>query len=1007
MKKNIISIIIVLVLAGLLIAVIVGAFDFILKPSGSGDTSGESAPGLYINEVVSSNKYSLEASDGTTPDWIEIYNCTGSTINLKGYGLTDSTNERYKFEFPSVNIKNGEYLLVYCTGTEDLSNSDGILRAGFKISADGETLILSAPEDVTVQALQVGAMPADVSYGRADDGSYLYYAVPTPGAKNEGTTNTTPDFAEAVAQSSVVINEYMLDNQLSVMDEDGDRSDWVEIKNTGTEAVNLKGYGLSDTQDDTKKWIFPDMELAPGEIRLVFLDKKDRTDPSANLHANFSLGSEDKVLILSQQQGKSIDVVELDPNMGTASLGRSPDDPSQWLYFPEATPGAENTTKGFTEIDKNSERILPTLQISEVKTNAAAGSEAKKSDPDWIELLNTGSEAVDLTGYGLSDNKDEPFRFKFPENSTIRPGEYLLVYTGEYAPSDAKYQMKDYGVSANGETVYLSKTDGSVIDYMNSGKQYPGMSSGRPQNSQTASRVYFTTPTPGAANSSDIYQTYTQKPSFSVTSGYVSQGTKVAITSEEGAKIYYTTDGSKPTTKSTLYAGEITIDKTTPLRAIAVADGKLTSEVKPENYLVEDKHDIPVLCINSDPDGLFGYNNGIFADGPGHTHNADDFPFTGANFFKLQDVEREISFEWFEADGTKGVEFPAGIKIFGQYSRAIDQKSFAVYLRSSYGQDQVTYPFFRDYDVTTFKTLVLRISGQDCNSTKLRDAYFAQVVKDTMDLDYQEYRPCAVYINGEYWGLYNLREKLNENYIVSHYPGTKKGEIDLIKGNSAVRAGSDDDYKELRKYIQNHNLSNQEAYDYVASKVDVDEYMDYIITETFFNNTDSGNVRFWRDQNEGSENSKYRWMLYDLDWGISPSTYQWNYIEEYFNPKGHGMFSAFHTTISCGLLQNAEWKNKFIERYAWHLNNTFNPDRMDEILDTMAAEIRTEMPRHIARWGKATMSVTSASPSSMERWEQNLTNLKKMLREKVEITKQDLQDFFNLSDARMKELGLK
>ena len=177
--------------------------------------------------------------------------------------------------------------------------------------------------------------------------------------------------------------------------------------------------------------------------------------------------------------------------------------------------------------------------------------------------------------------------------------------------------------------------------------------------------------------------------------------------------------------------------------------------------------------------------------------------------------------------------------------------------------------------------------------------------------------------------------------------------------------------------------------------------------EKIVNNTDSGNVRFWRDQNEGSENSKYRWMLYDLDWGISPSTYQWNYIEEYFNPKGHGMFSAFHTTISCGLLQNAEWKNKFIERYAWHLNNTFNPDRMDEILDTMAAEIRTEMPRHIARWGKATMSVTSASPSSMERWEQNLTNLKKMLREKVEITKQDLQDFFNLSDARMKELGLK
>ncbi|MBQ9941868.1 MAG: CotH kinase family protein [Christensenellaceae bacterium] len=998
MKKQIVSIAIIILLAGVLVAAILGAFNGILgiEPQ---DVPEGTAPGLYINEVVTSNKYSLEASDGSTPDWVEIYNCTGSNINLKDYGLTDDTTDRYKFTFPGMTIKNGEYMIVYLTGTEDLSNPDGILRAGFKLSKDGsEILVLSGPEDHTIQALEIGSMPADVSYGRADDGSYLYYALSTPGAKNEGISNTVPTFSEAVVESDLVINEYVIDNQYSVMDEDGDRPEWVEIKNTGSEAIDLKGYGLSDDPSDTKKWIFPEMQLQPGEIRLVFLSKKDKVDPAGELHASFSIGEDDTQLFLSQPQGLTVDVVDLDPAMGTASHGRTPDDPEKWQYYPEATPGAENTTKGFDQIDVSGDRYLPEFSISEVKTN----STVKEKTPDWIELVNTGSQPIELEGYGLSDDKDEPFLFTFPA-ATLQPGEYVLVYTDG---STAGQYSAPFAVSAQGNTVYLSRPDGSIIDYMDSGVQYAGMSAGRPQGTTLAERVYFTEPTPGAANAAETYKTYTQKPTFSLTGGYVAEGTAVTISSENGATIYYTTDGSKPTTKSQVYTGPVTISKTTSLRAMATVSGKLNSEVKTENYLVEDKHSIPVMCISGDPNGLFGYYDGIMADGPGHTHDAADFPFTGANFFKLKEEEREISVEWFEADGTKGVEFPAGIKIYGQFSRACDQKSVALYLRSSYGQSEVTYPFFRDYDVTTFSSLVLRISGQDGKYTKLRDSFFQQVVKDTMDLDYQEYRPCAVYINGQYWGLYNLREKLNESYVTTHYEGTDEDHLDIIKGNSDVKSGSRQDFQELCDYIRAHDLSDPEAYEYVCSKVDVDEYMDYIITETFFNNTDSGNVRFWRATDEGSKYSKYRWMLFDLDWGVFNGTYKWNYIEEYFNPQGHGIGHGFTTAISCGLLENPEWKEKFIERYAWHLNNTFDPDRMEAILDAMVAEIEPEMPRHIDRWGKASMPDCAASPASMEVWENNVASLKRMLREKVDITKADLQEFFNLSDARMKELNL-
>lgn len=985
MRKRIVALIVVI----LFLCTVLAGCGALEVPSGS-ESAQPQQVGLVINELVASNQYSLVLEDGTSPDWVEIYNGTGQSINLKGYGLTDDTTDRYKFTFPSVALPAGGYLVVLATGTEDTAAADGLLRMGFKLSGtNGEELILSAPNDQTVQAISFDAVPTDISYGLDETGHYVYFGLPTPGEKNSGPTNTTPEFTEAVVESPLVINEFTRKNEYSIMDKDGERYEWVEIKNTGSEAINLNGYGLSDDVTDTKKWVFPDMELAPGELRIVFLSGKDQRDPNGELHANFGLGSTDTHLVLSQELGRSIDVVEIHAEMGNASYGRSAGDVNTWLYYPEPTPGTENTTKGFSEIDKATEKYLPDLYISETKVSAAARS----GDADWIELANKGSETIDLTGYGLSDDKDEPFLFTFSEGS-LAPGEYVVV---KLDGGDSSLSAP-FGLSHAGETVYLTRADGVVIDSLATGVQYPSYSSGRVADASRRDKVYFTTSTPGESNASQAYSTYAGKPVFSQAGGYVSAGTSISIQANDGATIYYTTDGSKPTSSSMQYTGPVSISKTTPLRAVAYEGGKLPSEVTTENYLIEEQHSIPVVCISVDPDEFFGYENGIYADGAGHTHDGEaGFPYSKANFWR--DVEREISFEWFEADGTKGIEFPAGVKIFGQYSRALDQKSLVIKLRGAYGLSEVTYPFFRDYDVTTFNSLLLRVSGQDVAMTKLRDAMFAQAVKDTMDLDYQEYRPCAVYINGEYWGLYNLREQLDENYVANHYdvdPDT----VDIIKGNSDVKAGSIADWSELKKYVSEHDLGDPEVYEYVKSRVDIEEYADYIITETFFCNTDSGNVRFWRD----SGNNVYRWMLYDLDWGLFRTTYKWNYIEEYFNPLGHGIGKGFSTTLSCGLLENAAWKEYFIERYAWHLQNTFDPERICTLIDAMAAEIAPEMPRHIARWNDASDALARSTPSSMERWQSNVDELKKMATERVALVKEDLQEFFRLTDARMAEL---
>lgn len=956
------------------------------SPSGSQNN-------IVINEVVTSNRYSHTASDGTAPDWVELYNNSNKPVNLSGWGLTDDKTDPYKFTFPDMTINSGEYLLVYCNGAEQTDAEDGILRTGFKLSSKGEFLALTDANGTNIQSLNIDTLNPDISYGRKDDGSYAYYNIPTPGAANQGDTNSEPVFNDSLLDSAIKINEYITDSKYTITDSDGERYCWVEIINTGASPVDLTGYGLSNDADDPKKWSFPEMTLQPGEIRLVFLSGKDKTDPNGELHANFKLHSSDTSLVLSQELGHAIDEVPVDTQFGNCSYGRSTDY-GAWLYFDTPTPGAVNDTQGVSEISQIDNSKLHDLYISEVKTAKS------KESPAWIELHNTGIASIDLTGYGLSNDSHEAFLYTFPQ-ATIQPGGYLVVYIKSLPENALSSLLADtFSLDPDGDNVFLCKPDGSVVDTMNSGVQYLGITRGRAESSGEC--VYFTTPTPGAANSSEYCADYTQKPKLSA-GGYVEAGYSVEITAEDGAAIYYTTDGSKPTTSSAVYSGPISINSSAPVRAIAVASGKLSSECATENYIIDQKHDIPVVCISVDDDQFFGYDNGIYSGGPGYSSSAH--PHRGANYWK--DIEREISFEWFEADGTRGIEAPAGIKIFGQYSRAFDQRSLAIKFKGSYGMGSVTYPFFRDYDVTTFNSLILRTSGQDVNCTKLRDALYSQITKHEMDLDYMEYRPCAVYINGQYWGLYNLREQEDENYISNHY-GVDTDSIDLMQKENTVRCGSDEAWDELLEYVKSHDLSDSSAYAYVSERVDIEEFTDYMITEIFFSNPDSDNIKYWRSTDNGG---KFRWMLYDLDLSLMSEAHSKNYLAEYFHVEGHGYNHVIPTVLQRGLLQNHEYKQYFIKRYAYHLTHTFRAERTNAILDQMANEIRTEMPRHIARWQEGssltcTCDNHSATPRSMEYWEARIEQLKSILTARVGTATQELKDYFGLSDAEMNELGL-
>lgn len=950
---------------------------------GNGDET-DKLKGFVINEVMSRNTSTIADEDCDFSDWIEIYNGTNKTINLKNFSLTDDEERLGKWFFPAWNLRPGEYLLVFASGKDKTEKETGIFHTSFSLK-DGETVHLCDIDGKVISKVKITETRDDISMGLvegANDSKYVYFAEPTPGSANKGTWSDGPD---VLSESDIVlyINEYMSSNNYVLFDDEGDAPDWIEIYNPGDEDISLKDFALTDDVDNVRKWIFPDVIIKSKDYLLLYLSGKKRDYVSGGpIHVDFKIGGEDEKIILTDKIGREIDSVKPEMLPENISVGRNNE--GKLVYFPRPTPGRENSTQGFEELVKATTLENKGLWINEVAAVSVPKMLDGKGDTEWIELYNGSPVPVNLKGYGLTDDITKPFLLEFPE-IILKPDSYLLVRaSGSYYYNSRNGELSaPFKISSAGETIYLTEPSGVTIDAFSTGKQRIGISSGR-IGRELDKRYFFAEPTPGAPNNSKGLKGYARAPIFSLDGGFVGKNTQISITSDQpGGVIRYTLDGSDPTEKSTIYSGPIEILKNTTLRARVFADGLFPSEDTTRTFITDKPHDIAVVCLSTDPDNLFDYNKGIMADGPGWT---ETFPHVGANFWK--EWERPVHFEFYTEDGSLGVDFNAGIRLFGQYSRAEAQKSFSINLKEAYGATEICYPFFEDNNVTYFNNILLRTSGQDWGITKLKDAFCAQVIKGHIDLDIMDYRPVAVYINGEYWGLYNLREKVNESYLQTHR-GVDPDNVDIIKGNRNVLAGSYDAYSDLLKYVKSHDLSKKEHYDYVSSLVDIDNFIDYWIVETFFNNTDTGNIKFYRERKDGA---KWRWILFDMDWAMFRSTYQWNMVEEFINPAGHGVGKAFDTSLACGLIKNSEFKDRFIKRYADYLNSIFKTERMIDILDKMAAAIDSEIPRHAERWGK---------PSSYDTWKRNIDSLRQMLTEKPSLTKKHIIDTFNLSSEQV------
>lgn len=968
--------------------------------------SGESAtvsalekPTLAITEVMSANKSAYPDETGAYPDWIEVANTGSAAQSLHGMGLSDR-DDRVLFIFPEMTLEPGARVVVFCDGTNK-SQTGETLHARFKISSLGEAVYLFNGAGEAIDSVEVPALQGNQSYALIG-GTWQTTDRYTPGYENTEAGWEQSRAISMTAADGLVINEIVASNLTGVADEDGDYPDWIELYNGTGRVVDLSNYALTDDPNDRVQWRFPKgATMQPGEYLVVFASGKNRTDPSGSLHTNFKLRAEGETVLLCDVLGQVVDTVTYDNLPKDTSWARVEGLDYQWQECASPTPGLPNNRSSQIQLDiKLRAANTRGVFISEVMSSST-GVETPygKSSYDWIELYNAAAVPVSLDGWWLSDNPNHPRKCQL-SSVTIPAGGYLVVFASGLtaSPSGRSDIMHvPMRLSALGDTVLLSDPSGNLVDKLVVPQLETDVSYGR--DFDHGGLFYYTETTAGAKNAAG-FSGYAAQPAMDKAGGTYAQQVTVTLSAPEGTTIRYTTDGSEPTeTNGFDYAGPITLTENASLRARGFQDGLRPSNITTATFLLNVYHSLPIICLTCDPDDLYNDEDGILALGTEETFDHNP-PFDDATYWKK--VPHAGNFEYFTPEGVSELNQGVELQLNGQYSLDQAQKSWRVTAKAKYGSDAFEYAFFEDRPYMSYHSVILRNGGQDGKYTRIVDALQSVIVDWTgSDVFHMAYEPVIVYLNGQYWGHYNLRERISK-YSLAAYEGWSDPEkIDIIKGNNQVLNGTYSNYKALKTFVKGHDLAEDaRALQTVLDWVDVENYFDFMIFQIYFGNSDAGNIKFYRRQAEGE---KWRWCLFDLDWGYFMSNR--NGCKIWLDPKGAGD-KDFENWLILALLDVPEMKDKFLTRFGQlfqeYLSDT---DRIWAQAEAMAAEIQPELLFHYNRWSSENNSWITEEPTSPDAnysyWESRMSRLHNVLKKRPNLCWEQIRDWFDMTDAEM------
>lgn len=759
------------------------------------------------------------------------------------------------------------------------------------------------------------------------------------------------------AYAGIVLNELMASNKSTLRDARDHSPDWVELYNAGDAPVDLTGLCLSDNARQLDRFVFDGVTLQPGECLLVYCSGEDRMTET-ELHASFKLAAEGETLYLSHH-GVLLDSVTFLHMEQDVSLARGAD--GAWALADMPTPGRAN--------DAPSAAQSASLRINEVMTSAAPFKDTQGYD--WVELHNAGESTIPLEGYTLALGLVGGRRYTFERGVMIAPGQTMALY----CTTDALTSNPSTGFNLPAQNAVLSLLDpqGTLVDRVSLGRQYGNISFGR---AQDGSLVYFETPTRGRANGVG-YAARADAPTVSLPSGLYDSPVTVELFAGEGMAIHYTLDGSTPTRNSPRYEAPIALEETAALRAVAASDAHLASAPMAATYVIGLEEAVPVVSLMTDRDYLFSDSMGLLVEGSGETYNY------------LQDWEYPVQIEYFNAEGMPEINQICGFRISGESSRQNRQKAFSLFARGAYGEDLFHFNPFPNREYASYKSFILRASGSEGPSgTRFQDAFLSSLGLDEGIL-VSDAQPALVYLNGKFWGLYNLRERLNK-YGVAQYENVIDEDavdaIDLLSETGVmVRNGSNAEYYALSRFMKNNDLNDPANLEYVLSQMDVNTYFTYVSFAMMTANTDMSNMRFYR-----VPGGKWKWAMYDLDTALwdADST---SPMRLFLRDKDAEFVNCFDHIPFRALMDVPEMKARFLTRFGELLLAHFVPEELLRGIDAWAERYAPLIPYHAERWEN----------TSVREWERSVETLKNTCAARPAYILSSAQSHFGLTDEEM------
>ena len=603
---------------------------------------------------------------------------------------------------------------------------------------------------------------------------------------------------------------------------------------------------------------------------------------------------------------------------------------------------------------------------------------------DWVELHNTGKKAVDLSGYYLSDSKKNPTKWAFPKGTSVKAGGYILVYcTGEEmnAGKNGVYYA-NFKISASGDRIILTQPDGETADvFLDIPAQYGNVSWGLPEGGEEY--LYFAEATPGAKNPKTGYAGQANAPELLTPGGFYDSSVSVSMRADSDVTVRFTLDGSTPTEKSKAWPEDgLAFSQTAVLRLRAFTEGLVPSPTVSATYFVSQDQPVPVVSLITDEKYLFDKKTGALVKGT----NAD-YP----NYER--EWEYPVNIEYFDQKGTAEINQMGTFTAAGHSARQNAQKSIAIYARKAYGPERFFFNPFPNRDYDSYKSLLLRGANSDAFSTRLRDPVISSLA-EPLNIIYQDALAIEVYINGQYWGHYNLREKINKHFVAQWEGVTDEDEIDNIDilartgRDEFVQNGSNEDWLELCDFCKKKDLNDPENLQYVLDRLDVDSLFTHTAFEIIIGNNDFTNVRVYR-----VADGKWKYLLFDVEAGfLSMESGPMNYYIKKVTDKIQG----FRHEPLAALLNVPEMKAQFLTRFAEVLELSFQWPYVEARFAPWEETLEILLPRHLERWPHFTM----------KEWRQNVdavkyyarvrpTKILGMLQKHMKLTSAEMDQYFS------------